>query len=76
MRCRGRKKPYTQIGISRIPCARCGVPSGYQWQVCANKSMFLGVCSKCDIALNKKVLEFFRFNKVEEMIKRYSNEQR
>ena len=29
----GRRPPYTEIGIKRIPCARCGKPSVHQWQV-------------------------------------------
>ena len=47
-----RKKPYTEIGIRRIPCKRCGNPSNYQWQICANKNYYLGVCNNCDTELN------------------------
>jgi len=56
----GRKNPYTEIGIRRIPCQRCKAPSVFQWQVCANGRYYLGVCNKCDIELNIVVLKFFK----------------
>jgi len=56
----GRKTPYTQIGIRRLPCARCGATSTSQWQVCANGNRYLGICRACDVALNEVVLTFFR----------------
>ena len=63
---RGRRKPYTAIGIGRVPCARCGVrPSVHQWSVCANGNRWLGVCTRCDIALNRLALKFFRFPQAE-----------
>ena len=55
-----RKKPYTQIGIRRIPCARCGKPSRYQWQICALDNLHHGVCAQCDVELNAAVLQFFK----------------
>jgi len=57
----GRRKPYTERGISRIRCYRCGRPSSQQWQVCANGNRFLGVCNECDIRMNEMVLEFMKF---------------
>lgn len=68
-----RKKPYSEIGISRILCKRCGKPSTQQWQVCANSNLYLGVCNKCDVELNKMVLKFFRFKNWEKLIKDYEN---
>ena len=67
----GRRKPYTQIGISRVPCKRCGKPSNQQWQICANDNLWLGCCEKCDIELNRVVLKFFKFKNWRDMIKRY-----
>lgn len=32
----GRRQPYTEIGVRRVPCTRCGEPAEYQWQVCAD----------------------------------------
>lgn len=66
-----RKKPYTEIGISRIPCKRCGKPSTQQWQVCALDNMFMGICTKCDIALNEIVLIFFNIKNRQRIIKKY-----
>lgn len=56
-----RTKPYTEIGIKRVPCARCGAPSKYQWNICSDNNTFRGLCEKCDIALNKVVLRFIGF---------------
>lgn len=53
-----RKKPYTAIGITRVPCWRCGKPSRYQWQCCADGNQWRGLCTDCDMALNELVLEF------------------
>ena len=55
-----RRKPYTQIGIRRVPCFRCGEPSFFQWQICADGNRFRGLCKPCDIALNDLVLKFMR----------------
>ena len=71
MKYRGRNKPYTAIGINRVPCARCGAPSMYQWQVCANKNRWRGVCLKCDISLNRVVLKFMRFKNEKELMALY-----
>lgn len=56
---RGRRKPYTDAGIRRIPCARCEWrKAAQQWQICANGNRYLGVCTECDVELNRMVLEF------------------
>lgn len=67
----GRRKPYTTRGITRIPCVRCGEPSEYQWQCCANGNRWLGLCEACDIALNNLVLKFFKFPNRRELMRRY-----
>ena len=69
---RGRRKEYTRIGISRVPCARCGKPSRRQWQVCANGNRYLGVCEGHDIELNEMVLRFFHFKDVDALINSYT----
>lgn len=51
-----RRTPYTEKGIRRIPCARCGSPSRYQWQICADGNVYRGLCVACDVALNEMVL--------------------
>lgn len=53
-----RTKPYTLNGISRVPCFRCGQPSRFQWQVCADDNTFRGLCAECDVALNALVLNW------------------
>lgn len=67
----GRREPYTSTGISRIPCARCGKPSKFQWQCCANDNRWLGVCERCDVELNALVLKFFRFKDVRRRVEEY-----
>jgi len=58
---RGRRKPYTQIGIRRLPCFRCGrKPSVYQWRVCADGNVWRPLCGPCDVAMNAAVLRFMR----------------
>ncbi len=71
----GRRKAYTEIGISRVPCSRCGKPSVHQWQVCANGNRYLGVCTDCDMDLNRVALEFMRVPNIEELLKRYANDR-
>lgn len=53
-----RRKPYTARGIVRVPCAKCGKPSRYQWQICADDNTWRGLCVECDVALNAMVLAF------------------
>lgn len=66
-----RTKPYTEAGIRRVPCARCGAPSRYQWQVCADGRQYRGICETCDIALNRMVLRWFGFNDWREKMRAY-----
>lgn len=54
-----RRKPYTQKGIKRVPCFKCGQPSSRQWQVCSLDNEYKGLCIECDIKLNRLVLQFF-----------------
>lgn len=53
-----RRKPYTVEGARRVGCIRCGAPGSGTWQVCADKRRFRVLCSRCDIALNRLVLEW------------------
>jgi hypothetical protein len=70
----GRTKPYTERGIGRIPCSRCGQPSVHQWQVCANGNRYLGICRPCDIELNKLALGFMRVPNATELLKAYADD--
>ena len=72
----GRREAYTARGISRVPCARCGKPSVHQWNACANDNRFVGICTECDIALNRMVLRFMRFPNWRSLIERYAKRVR
>lgn len=67
----GRREPYTERGISRVPCSRCAKPSRFQWQACANGRRYLGVCEDCDIELNRLALEFMRVPNAEALMAAY-----
>ncbi len=66
-----RKKPYTEIGIKRVPCLRCGKPSSRQWQICSLGNRYAGVCTKCDIELNELVLKFMGIKDYEKIMLYY-----
>lgn len=66
-----RTKPYTELGIRRMKCARCGAQAEYQWQICSDGNQYRPICKACDIALNELVLEFVGFTDREEMIEKY-----
>jgi len=72
-----RKKPYTNKGIKRLKCFRCGEQATQQWQICSDNSQYRPICDKCDIDLNELVLKFMRFkdwkNKLEEYRKQFTN---
>lgn len=53
-----RKRPYTQRGLGRVPCTRCGAPSRYQWNICALNNLWHGICAGCDVEFNELVLGF------------------
>ena len=67
-----RRKPYTTIGIRRVPCAKCGKPSVHQWQVCAMGNQWFGVCQDCDIELNRLAVEFMRIQDGKAVMARYA----
>lgn len=71
----GRAKPYTEAGIRRIPCVRCGVKAEHQWQICATGNRYAGICVRCDVALNAVVLQFMRVPGSAEMMRAYSKRQ-
>lgn len=67
-----RLHPYTEIGIRRVQCFRCGEQAQFQWQICADQNQYRPICKECDIELNKLVLEFMGFENREEMITKYT----
>lgn len=66
-----RRRPYTAIGIRRVPCFRCGRPAVHQWRICADDRVFRAVCERCDRALNALVLRWMGFKDWREKMKRY-----
>lgn len=66
-----RKQPYTEIGIRRLTCVRCGNQASQQWQVCADDNVFRPICIDCDIALNVLVLGWMGDSKLENKISKY-----
>jgi hypothetical protein len=54
----GRKKPYTEEGLKRLPCIRCGRPASFQWSVCADSNLWRPLCDTCDFVFNAFVLTF------------------
>lgn len=67
-----RTKPYTEIGIKRLPCFRCGnKPSRSQWQICADGNQYRPICRQCDIELNALVLKFMGDDRANEKMKEY-----
>lgn len=67
----GKREPYTERGLRRVPCERCGKPSEYQWNVCATGGKYFGMCGECDMLLNKLTLKFFNIKNTEAMLLRY-----
>jgi len=67
----GRRKPYTGMGVSRLPCVACGQPAVHQWQVCADGNLYRPVCLVCDAALNRMVLRFMRDPDADTKVRRY-----
>lgn len=66
-----RTRPYTQIGIRRIKCFRCGDRAEHQWQICADGNQYRPICLRCDVTLNAMVLRWMRDPKAKEKIARY-----
>ena len=67
-----RKKPYTEIGIKRLKCFRCGKQAVHQWQICSDDNIYRPICQDCDIALNELVLKWFGFKDWKEKVSRYA----
>jgi hypothetical protein len=67
----GRRKPYTDIGIRRLPCVRCGAKAKAQWQICSDGNVYRPLCANCDILLNTLVLEFVRDPEIDVKLESY-----
>lgn len=70
-----RRKPYTEIGIRRMRCARCGAKAQYQWQICADRRQYRPLCAACDVALNELVMRWVWGDAREDDLRRYREEK-
>ena len=66
-----RKTPYTEKGIRRLKCFRCGKPARTQWEICSDNNTYRPLCLRCDYELNKTVLEFMGFDDTEKKLELY-----
>ena len=69
-----RTRPYTDAGLTRVPCTRCGAPSRHQWSLrpCAiGQERWYGLCEVHDLELNRLTLEFMRVSDSEALLAAY-----
>lgn len=67
-----RYKPYTEAGLQRVKCVRCGHnPASTQWQVCADGNVYRPLCRGCDVQLNQLVLEWARHPDANRLMRKY-----
>jgi len=66
-----RRKPYTEIGVRRKKCVRCGERATYQWQMCSDGNVFRPLCAKCDVELNEMVMRWIWNDSREEDLRLY-----
>jgi len=69
-----RRKPYTEAGIQRLRCIRCGGQAVHQWQICSDFNNWRPICLPCDVALNVLVLEWFGHPWADILIESYKKE--
>ena len=66
-----RRRPYTEAGIRRKRCVRCGAQANATWEICADGNYKRPLCTACDVALNRLVLEWVGHPDVEVLMERY-----
>lgn len=76
MKYHGSRTPYTEVGIKRVPCIKCGKPSKYQWSICSNNNRSLAICTDCDIELNRIFLDFANFSNKDELLQAYAESKK
>lgn len=70
-----RTEPYTERGIRRMTCFRCGRPARFQWQICSDGNQYRPLCTPCDVMLNALVLNWAGFPDADDKIKAYAKEK-
>lgn len=68
----GRRQPYTERGIKRVPCVRCGKPSHHQWNACSLGKRWFALCVECDIGLNRAALQYMQIPDAAAIIEAYA----
>lgn len=68
----GRKTPYTESGIKRLSCVRCGEPARFQWSACADGNLWRPICGPCDVSLNLLALLFLADPDTEAKVRAYA----
>lgn len=66
-----RRKPYTEIGVRRLGCIRCGWLAECQWNICADGNNYRPLCTNCDVALNRMVLAWMGHPEAERLVDAY-----
>ena len=72
----GRREPYTNAGIRRLPCVRCGARALFQWSACSDGNLWRPLCLDCDVALNRMVLAWMGDPDAEAKADRYEAAKR
>ena len=67
-----RKNPYTEKGIKRLKCIKCGKQAIHQWYTCS-LGRWIPICSECDIDLNIVALIWIGYSsaQIKEIINKY-----
>lgn len=47
-----RTTSYTEEGIKRVDCFRCGIQATRQWEIYCDGNQFVAVCDECDMVMN------------------------
>lgn len=68
----GRREPYTEAGIARLACVRCGARARFQWNACADGNLWRPICGPCDVGLNLMALLWMNDPQAEEKAKAYA----
>ena len=71
-----RREPYTEIGVRRLGCIRCGKAARFRWNICSDGNRFRPLCLDCDVDLNRMVLEWMRHPEAQDLADRYEREKR
>lgn len=68
---KGRKKPYSEIGITRMECSviGCGNQAKYQWEICSDNNLWRTLCSDCDIMVNEMFLKLIDVDYKKKIVK-------